>query len=299
MFYLTELGNRLKEAREAKGMSLDDLQEATKIQKRYLIGIEEGNYEMMPGKFYVRAFIKQYCEAVGLDPEGVFEEYKNDVPAVHHDELPEQLSRVQSRKTISPGTSKFMELFPRILAAVLVIGVCILIWVLISKYVNNSDEKTKKNENKTSQSVDYNENKNSPLKKNDQKKGTGEKQQDKNTKTEKPAAEKPVQALTKTSISGKYTTYTLKNAESFKLKVASKGQTWVGVKNGTGKLFFQGILKKNESKDIDFSNEAEAVIIIGNASDTEISVNDEKLEYAISPSKMVTQTITIQFDKSK
>ena len=46
MFYLTELGNRLKEARVAKGFSLDDLQEITKIQKRYLIGIEEGNYEI-------------------------------------------------------------------------------------------------------------------------------------------------------------------------------------------------------------------------------------------------------------
>ncbi|MFL6517543.1 MAG: helix-turn-helix domain-containing protein, partial [Bacillus sp. (in: firmicutes)] len=56
---MTELGNRLKEARLAKGLSLDDLQSMTKIQKRYLIGIEEGNYASMPGNFYVRAFIKQ------------------------------------------------------------------------------------------------------------------------------------------------------------------------------------------------------------------------------------------------
>ena len=96
---MTELGNRLKEAREAKGLSLDDLQELTKIQKRYLIGIEEGNYSMMPGKFYVRAFIKQYCEAVGLDSEEIFEQYKSEIPSVYSEELPEQLSRVQSRKT--------------------------------------------------------------------------------------------------------------------------------------------------------------------------------------------------------
>ncbi|MDA6131043.1 helix-turn-helix domain-containing protein, partial [Escherichia coli] len=49
-------------------MSLDDLQKVTKIQKRYLMGIEEGDYSMMPGKFYVRAFIKQYAEAVGIEP---------------------------------------------------------------------------------------------------------------------------------------------------------------------------------------------------------------------------------------
>ncbi len=71
---MTELGNRLKEAREEKGMSLDDLQAATKIQKRYLTALEEGNYDIIPGKFYVRAFIKQYAEAVGLDSELLFEE---------------------------------------------------------------------------------------------------------------------------------------------------------------------------------------------------------------------------------
>ena len=36
---MTELGTILKEARIAKNLSLDDLQEITKIQKRYLIGI--------------------------------------------------------------------------------------------------------------------------------------------------------------------------------------------------------------------------------------------------------------------
>ncbi|MCG6183460.1 helix-turn-helix domain-containing protein, partial [Anoxybacillus sp. LAT_26] len=66
---MTELGKRLREAREEKNMSLDELQEMTKIQKRYLIGIEEGNYAIMPGTFYVRAFIRQYAEAVGLDPD--------------------------------------------------------------------------------------------------------------------------------------------------------------------------------------------------------------------------------------
>ncbi|RKJ30729.1 helix-turn-helix domain-containing protein, partial [Butyricicoccus sp. 1XD8-22] len=40
---MAELGTRLKEARLSKGYSLDDLQEITKIQKRYLVGIEEGN----------------------------------------------------------------------------------------------------------------------------------------------------------------------------------------------------------------------------------------------------------------
>jgi cytoskeletal protein RodZ len=55
---LTELGKLLKEKREEKGMSLEELQTATKIQKRYLAAIEEGNYDVLPGTFYARAFIK-------------------------------------------------------------------------------------------------------------------------------------------------------------------------------------------------------------------------------------------------
>lgn len=74
MRQLNEIGEKLKEARKAKGYTLDDLQQMTKIQKRYLIAIEEGNYDVMPGKFYARAFIKQYADTVGLNGDQLLEE---------------------------------------------------------------------------------------------------------------------------------------------------------------------------------------------------------------------------------
>lgn len=147
MFSLTELGNRLKEAREAKGLSLDQLQDLTKIQKRYLKGIEEGNYSMMPGKFYVRAFIKQYAEAVGIEPEELFEEYKNEIPATYDDELPEQLSRVQSRKRLAENTSKIFDILPKILIGVFVIGAITLIWYLLQSNARNETKEPVKEEN--------------------------------------------------------------------------------------------------------------------------------------------------------
>ena len=104
---MTELGTILKEARIAKNLSLDDLQEITKIQKRYLIGIEEGNYSLMPGNFYVRAFIKQYAEAVGLDPEELFEEFNNEIPSTHADDIPGQLSRVKTKQRSVKGVLSF------------------------------------------------------------------------------------------------------------------------------------------------------------------------------------------------
>ncbi|MFF2287187.1 helix-turn-helix domain-containing protein [Peribacillus butanolivorans] len=301
MFYLTELGNRLKEAREAKGLSLEDLQELTKIQKRYLIGIEEGNYSMMPGKFYVRAFIKQYCEAVGLDSEEIFEQYKSEVPSVYSEELPEQLSRVQSRKTIPAGDSKVVEMLPKILVAVLVIGVAILIWVLVSSNMSKPDSDDKKDDKQNAavgynKSDEFNKEEEKADKKQDVKK---EDTSDKKDDADDAVDEKAEQELAVVSTSGKNSTYELKNTDTFKLKVTSKGSPWVGINNGEGKLLFQGTINKNESQEIDFTNEKEAVINVGRAYETEIYVNDEKLEYSISPTEVNTQLVTIQFTKAE
>lgn len=297
---MTELGNRLKEARTARGLSLDDLQEATKIQKRYLVGIEEGNYEMMPGKFYVRAFIKQYCEAVGLESEEIFEQYKTEVPAIASQELPDQLSRVRTRKTLSPSTSKFMEIFPKILVSIFVLGAIILVYVL---WVNNNNGKSSDNPVvKEEANVNYGETENSPLEKEKDK----EEKKEPEEQTTEPADDESEgtedeaeleQELASVSTTGTNSTYELKNTDKFTLKLAAKGETWVSIKNANGKSVFEGILKDSESKEIDFSEETEATIRIGNAAATEIYVNEELLEYSVSPTKSTTQTVSIQFTK--
>ena len=68
MFVVTELAIRLKEAREEKGMSLDELQAATKIQKRYLTALEEGNYDVIPGNFMCGRLSSNTLKLSGLIP---------------------------------------------------------------------------------------------------------------------------------------------------------------------------------------------------------------------------------------
>ena len=50
------------------------------------------------------------------------------------------------------------------------------------------------------------------------------------------------------------------------MKLVSRGQTWVNIKNGKGKSFYQGMLKTGatESQTVDLSAESEAVIVVGN-----------------------------------
>ncbi|WP_051331221.1 helix-turn-helix domain-containing protein [Aneurinibacillus terranovensis] len=78
---MSELGEVLRRARQEKGMTLYDIQEKTKIQTRYLEAIESGNFDVLPGHFYARAFLKSYAETVGLDAETLIAEHAAELPA--------------------------------------------------------------------------------------------------------------------------------------------------------------------------------------------------------------------------
>ena len=293
---MTELGNRLKETRLAKGLSLDDLQSMTKIQKRYLIGIEEGNYSSMPGNFYVRAFIKQYAEALGLNPDELFEAYKNEIPASYHEELPDQLSRVKARKNMTDGQSKVFDVLPKVLIAIFIIGAASMLYYF---FVNHAGSTKNESVNKDKAPAKIVKSEKAKTNENDKNKTKDAVQKDsaKQESTTPPAELKPQQELAVVSSSGITATYSLKNADKFEVKLVSRGQTWVNIKNGSGKSFFQGLLSTNgtSSKTVVLSSEKEAFIVVGKANETDIYVNDQKLEYAISPTDVVRQNIRIQY----
>ncbi|OUO93683.1 hypothetical protein B5F39_05735 [Cloacibacillus sp. An23] len=58
---LNELGAKLKELREAQGITLAHASEATKIQKKYISAIEDGDLGALPKGPYCRSFLRQYC----------------------------------------------------------------------------------------------------------------------------------------------------------------------------------------------------------------------------------------------
>ena len=61
------VGEQLRTAREAKGLSLDDLAAQTRIPLRHLASIETGDWEHLPAPTYTIGFAKSYAGAVGLD----------------------------------------------------------------------------------------------------------------------------------------------------------------------------------------------------------------------------------------
>ncbi|YBZ92247.1 helix-turn-helix domain-containing protein [Bacillus sp. AK031] len=298
---MTELGTRLKEAREAKGYSLDDLQNMTKIQKRYLVGIEEGNYDMMPGKFYVRAFIKQYAEAVGLDPDMIFDEYSNEIPVTNTADLPE-LSRVQSRKPVSESTSKVVSIFPKVLVALFVIGAILVAWYLLQTRLGDGNN-SGTGDNQVEEDVGFSESE-EVQQPEDQEEGTGDSTEgddeenneasdsEQNSEDTEPAEEQ-TQEISVANVSGKATTYNLQNTEDFNLEISASGDTWITVYNSKDDTLFSEMMNESDNQSFDLSQDGEAFIIVGNASATTIKVNGEQLEYEVSPTDVVRQDIII------
>lgn len=305
MLSLTELGNRLKEAREQKNLSLDDVQTLTKIQKRYLIGIEEGNYALMPGKFYIRAFIKQYAEAVGLDPEMIFEEYKEEIPATYNDDLPEQLSRVQSRKSISTKSDKIVGILPKILVTALIFIIAVGIWVFAQK---NSDKMDKTSDNPTEDIANVEVPPDSPL---DDENASDTDTVDEDTKTEvetetdesddqdqEEVDPEPTQKIEVVEKNDGNSTLQLTNTDQFNLEIGSTGKTWVQISNGNGKTFFSGTLTTDTPVEKhDFTNETEVLLNIGRAPDTVIKINGQEVPFPIDPKEKDVQKIKILFQK--
>jgi transcriptional regulator with XRE-family HTH domain len=73
-----EIGRQLKETRESLGLTLDDIQEKTRILKGYLIAIENGQFDKLPSPYYARKYLRQYAEAVGLEPQHILRKFRTD-----------------------------------------------------------------------------------------------------------------------------------------------------------------------------------------------------------------------------
>jgi len=77
---MKDIGNFLRERREARGISLIEVEKDLKIRKKYLQALEEGNIDAIPGKTYLIGYLRNYSKYLGIDEENVnqiIQTYKN------------------------------------------------------------------------------------------------------------------------------------------------------------------------------------------------------------------------------
>jgi cytoskeleton protein RodZ len=71
----TPLGPRLKEQREKRGITLDQISQTTKIGTRFLQALEEDHFEQLPGGIFNKGFVRAYARCVGIDEEQAVADY--------------------------------------------------------------------------------------------------------------------------------------------------------------------------------------------------------------------------------
>jgi cytoskeletal protein RodZ len=76
-----DFGGRLRQAREARGVSLRQIASSTKISMLVLEALERNDFSKLPGGIFSRAFIRSYAQEVGVDPEQLVEEFLASLPS--------------------------------------------------------------------------------------------------------------------------------------------------------------------------------------------------------------------------
>ncbi len=68
---MNDIGSQLRQAREARDLSLENVQKATRIKRVFLEAIEADRFEDLPGPVQVRGFVRSYASYLGLDPDSL------------------------------------------------------------------------------------------------------------------------------------------------------------------------------------------------------------------------------------
>lgn len=125
------LGEKLRQAREAQGISIREIANQTRISALYLECIENDDYRTLPGGIFNKGFVKSYAKYVGLDPQEALQDYVNLIGVQNinaEDELktyrPEVLLNNQGR-----------SLLPTILLAALILGLTTAGILYLLKYL--------------------------------------------------------------------------------------------------------------------------------------------------------------------
>ena len=70
------LGLYLKQVREGKKLTIDKVIEDTFIMKKFILAIEDDDFSSFPGEAYLKGFLRNYGEYLGLDPSDLISRYE-------------------------------------------------------------------------------------------------------------------------------------------------------------------------------------------------------------------------------
>ena len=120
------VGTILREARSRRKLELSEVEAATRIRFRYLRAIEDEEWDVLPGGFYTRGFIRTYASFLGLDADRLVDDYRESVEPWHRS------AEMAQSQTASGGPSSDLRSMALVALAVLaVLAVAVIAIVAI------------------------------------------------------------------------------------------------------------------------------------------------------------------------
>lgn len=151
---MKEIGEKLKEARESMGVTIEEAAEDLKLRPSQLENIEEGNKDSFKDIFYLKMFIKNYSKYLGLDYDEMVEEFNEylfdftskisieDIKKAEREQKKKE-KKLKTVKIASPYTieKKQQQSIPRFLIIGGIILLVVIIIYIVVLLVTKDDDK--------------------------------------------------------------------------------------------------------------------------------------------------------------
>ncbi len=131
------LGEKLRQAREAKGIPISEVAEQTRIAPLYIESIDNDDYRALPGGIFNRGFVKSYAKYVGVDEQEALMDYARLLNDTEGNDVEEVKTYKPQVLTDDHATSSIV---PTLIGAVVILGIMIGGILFLVRYLSEPDE---------------------------------------------------------------------------------------------------------------------------------------------------------------
>ncbi len=131
------LGQTLKQARESRGITLNEVADITKISIRILRAIEDGDEAALPPKTFLRGFIYSYASYLKLDTEQILAQFHSEMGSTRPEEPISEITPQSSSPANVEPTTKLRSVAAAALVAAIIAAI-FLVKKTVDKYEKES-----------------------------------------------------------------------------------------------------------------------------------------------------------------
>jgi cytoskeletal protein RodZ len=124
---MSSLGEKLRTAREARGVSISEIADQTRISSYYLEAIESDDYRVLPGGIFNKGFVKAFAKYVGVDEQEALQDYGKLI-AEQGDKLGDVEKPFQRPEVLTDGGRGSM--LPTLILAAVILG--LMTWGILA-----------------------------------------------------------------------------------------------------------------------------------------------------------------------